>query len=241
MVKLNFEIDDPTLLAMYEAIENKQKDEKQREYLGASSIGHDCARAVYYGYHNYPRKPFKARTLMMFDDGHRTEDLTAERLRMIEGIKLHTHKPDGYQYGFSDLDGKFRGHCDGVIEGLLQSPSNPHVWEHKSCEHKKYNEFIKCLAAYGEKDALENWSMIYYVQAQLYMHYFGLTRHYLTVSLGGGRDYKSCRTEYKKEVALYYIDRAKKIIEAKSEPLRLSENKDFWKCKFCDYREICHG
>ena len=263
MVKLNLDSKDPTLEAMRKAMEVKAMREPKRGYLGASLIGNECVRQVYYNYNGYPKEPFEAKTLMAFESGHRAEDLTADRLRMVEGVTLHTHKPDGYQYGFKEefkLDnpidiidhktgevtgvqthGVFAGHIDGVIEGLLQAPKTPHIWEHKDCKESKFKEFIKLKEKHGEKNVLYHWNMTYYVQHQIYMHKFGMDRGYMTVSLAGCRDYSSCRTEYKKEVALQYIDRAKKIINSTQPPPRLSDNSDFWLCRWCDFKDICHA
>lgn len=239
MVKIPQQEKDPTLEAMERAIEEAQ-DRSRRDYVGASSIGNPCARQIWYEYNGYPRPLFPASALMNFEDGHRTEDLTADRIRMVDGIELHTHKPDGQQWGFSVLNNKFRGHCDGFIRGLKQAPKTPHVWEAKACNQKKYNEFKATKQKYGEKQTLENWNYTYFVQAQLYMHYFDLKRHYTTVALAGGREYDSCRTEYQKNIALKYIDRAEKIINATQPPPRLSEESDYYICKWCAFSGECH-
>ena len=230
---------DPTLNAMCKAIE--AKIEAPRDYLGASLIGKECAREVYYTYNGYPQIPFDANTLMNFEDGHRTEDLTAARLRMVDGIELITHKPDGKQLGFSALAGKFKGHYDGVITGILQAPKTPHIWECKASATKKFNEFTNAKLKFGEKNALENWNKNYYVQANLYMHYEEIDRHYLTVAGAGGRGYSSCRTEYNPHVAAKYIERANKIIHATTPPPKINERPDFYICRWCDHRKTCHG
>jgi len=224
---------------MYKTIEAGQET-KQRDYLGASLIGNPCARQIWYQYNGYPKQPFEATTLMNFADGHASEDITAERLRQVPGIELITHNEQGDQFGFDMLGSKFKGHCDGFIRGLIQAPDTWHIWEHKCSAKKKFDEFVRIKRNVGEKKALKNWNENYYAQAQLYMYAFDLNRHYLTVSIAGSREYNSCRTEYREDVAMRYIERADKIIQAKSEPPRISEKSDFWLCRFCDYREICH-
>lgn len=231
---------DPTIVAMKAAIKSRQFNEKPRNYLGASLIGKECARQIWYDYNKYPKEPFGAETLMNFEDGHRTEDMTAERLRMVDGIELWTHNEDGGQFGFSLFDGKFKGHCDGVIRGILQAPKSLHVWECKACAEKQYKAFIAAKDKWGDKMALKEWNHGYFIQAQIYMHELKIDRHYLTVALSGGRDYETCRTEYEKEVALYAIDKAEKIINAEQEPPRINEKPDFFLCKWCSFREICH-
>ena len=231
---------DPTLMAMMKAIENVQ-DKTMRNYLGASSIGRECARELWYGYNGNTPNHFDAYSLMNFEDGHRTEDLTAERLRLVDGIELWTHDKNGKQFGFSDFDGQFRGHYDGIIKGLLQAPKKLHVWECKASGQKKFDEFVKIKQRLGEKMTLKEWNFVYYIQAQIYMHYTNIDRHYLTVSLAGGRDYDSCRTEYVPEVAEQYRARAEKIIKAKEPPPRINEKPDFYICRFCNYKDICRN
>jgi hypothetical protein len=240
MVKIP-ERNDPTITAMKAAMVEIDAKKPKRGYLGASSIGAPCARKVWYQYKGYAAPPFDAETLMNFDDGHRTEELTAARLRLVPGIELWTHDDNGKQFGFSIFNGEFRGHCDGVIRGLIQAPKSNHVWECKAANAKKYAEFQSAKAKWGEKLALKNWNETYFIQAQLYMHFLKIDRHYLTVALAGGRDYDSCRTEYEPDKAEWAIDRAAKIIAAKEPPPKINEKPDFYICRFCNYREECHG
>jgi len=230
---------DPTLQAMYQKIEEKPRE--KRDYLGASLIGNPCARQIYYQYNGYEQEPFGAETLMNFEDGHRTEDLTAERLRMVDGIKLITGNNTGKQLGFSALSGKFKGHYDGIITGILQAPKARHIWECKASGEKKFREFEKIKETYGEKETLKRWNENYYAQAQLYMHYEQIDRHYLTIAYAGGRKYQSCRTNYDGAVAERYIDRASKIIQATAPPPKMREEKDYYICRWCNFKDTCHG
>ncbi len=233
-------LEDPTIAAMRLAIEAKQET-KRRNYLGASLIGDPCPRKVWYDYNGYNKEPIPSQGLMAIEDGHRTEDLTAYRLRLVDGVDLVTHNADGSQVCFSDLGGKFKGHIDGLIFGIKQAPKTWHIWENKSCKHEKFNEFKRVKKKFGEKDALKNWNITYYVQHQLYMHYFECTRGYLTVSYSGGRDYATCRTNYKKDIALQYIDRANKIVNASLAPTKVSEQSDYYLCRFCPFSNECHS
>ena len=232
---------DPTLEAMKAAYlaEVSQKRVK-RSYLGASLIGHDCSRHIWYSYKNYDgdEQMWGAKGHFSAESGHWAESVTADRLRLIPGLQLWTHKEDGYQYGWKAMGGEFRGHVDGVIQGLLQAPKAFHIWEHKDKDHKYFTEFCNLKVSKGEKKTLEAWDKQYYVQAQINMHYLEIDRHYLTVSLAGARAYESVRTEYNGEFAEQYVDRAAKIIESKSPPPRISEKPDFFKCKLCKFREV---
>lgn len=236
---MKIEVPDLTLQRMYRAIEDAHVPD-ERDYLGASIIGHDCIRFLYYTYNNYPREPFDAKTLMTFESGHRSEDLAAERLRLMPDVQLITHDENGDQYGFSDFDGKFKGHFDGGILGIAEAPKTWHIWEHKECNERKFKEFCKLRNEHGYKNVLKIWNPIYYAQGQVYMHYTKLKRHFTTVSTMGGRDYLSCRTDYNKQHAEEYVRKAEMVINAEKPPQRLSDKPDFYKCRFCDFKDICH-
>jgi hypothetical protein len=72
------------------------------------------------------------------------------------------------------------------------------------------------------------------------MHYSGLTRHYLTVSTPGGRDYISVRTEYDKKIALEYVESSKDVIYNDSLPEKMSDKPEYYECKWCAFQEVCH-
>ncbi len=229
---------DPTLAAVDAALVDAAIAAPARAYLGASGVGHDCPRALWYAFRWAREARLSAKALKAIEDGHQGEALMAQRLRTVPGIQLWTGTDA--QYGFQDLNGHFRGHVDGVIQGVLQAPKTPHVWEHKQVNDKKFAKLV-ALVQKDEKSALEQWDRVYFVQAQLYMHYLELTRHYLTCSTPGGREQTSCRTDYQKEVALWAIQRAQAIITDPRLPSRLSDHPDFWECRYCDYSPICHG
>lgn len=240
MVAIPLNAPCPTLEALRRACEAAGNTGEKRDYIGASNIGNPCARQIYYDYHGYPKEPFKAETLFNFEDGHHVEDLIAKRLRMVPGIELWTHNVDGKQFERTAFGGKFKAHPDGIVLGLLQSPKTITVWENKASGHKKFTEFQSVKAKFGEKQALKNWNEVYWIQAQILMKLFEMTRHYLTVALAGGREIDSCRTEYQPEVAEKYLDRAGKLLEATVEPPRISEKKDFYICSYCSFKGICH-
>lgn len=239
MAKINFST-FPTLQKLDEILEQTQ-DTRFREYLGMSQIGHPCERALWYSFRWVARRFIKASGLRAIEDGHRGEELMAQRLRMIPGIELHTHNTNGQQFGFVAIGGHFRGHMDGAIKGILEAPNTWHVWEHKQVNEKKFNELKKTITEYGEKNALEKWDEIYYAQAVMYMEMTGMKRHFLTCASPGGRDYISVRTEANPAKAKQLIEKADRIIFAKTPPERLSNDPAWYQCKWCDYHAICHG
>jgi hypothetical protein len=251
---------DQTLLRIDKALEEKKALEKARHYLGFSIIGDPCWRKLFYYYRHAENEKITADDgtrsmedeakyikkiadrIKRIEDGYAQEKTMADRLRLLPFIELHTTKKNSNeQISFSLLLDHFQGHCDGVIKGILEAPQTYHIWEHKSVNIDKFNALKKIRDKFGEKKALQEWDEEYYAQAQIYMHCAQLTRHYLTVSTPGGRDYISIRTEYNAQIAENIIEKAKTIIHNNwNIPAKLSEKREFYKCTWCKYKEICH-
>lgn len=229
---------DPTLAAMHAAVEDRGNSEPKRDYLGASILGHKCERFVWYNLNHAEKSaPIEARGFYAIEDGHRTEQLVIERLRLISGITVWDKDETGEQFGFKD--GRFSGHLDGVILGLLQAPKTPHVLEVKCCNEKKFNELIKLKDKHGEKAALEQWDYTYYVQGMIYCGKMDIDRHYLLVATPGGRNIVSCRTDFNKDFYQSMLQKKDRIISSTQAPERISSYKEFYECKFCRFSDFC--
>lgn len=239
--------EDKTLEAMNKALEVQQSLEKPRHYLGASEIGHDCNRYLFYSFRNACKRSIPASGIKAIQDGYNQEDITIARLRALPFIELvntdGTFDKEGKpnQIGFKLLLDHFRGHIDGMIKGIVQAPATWHVWEHKAVNEKKFDQLKKLIEEKGEKEALELWDYTYYAQAQIYMHCFQMERHYIVVSTPGGRNHIGCRTEYKRAIADNLISKAKEIIfDNWTIPARISEKREFYKCQWCHMQGVCH-
>lgn len=233
---------DPTLDAVDRAIERREAEKPYRsQRLGMSSVGGSCQRLMWYNFRWAFKEALDATSIKRFEDGYHAEDLMAERLRLLPDITLVTHDPEtGKQFVYLDQEGHAKGKPDGKITGILQAPKKLHIWEHKSVSEKKFNELKKAVADLGEKSALKKWNLTYYGQAQLYMYYEGTDRHYMTVSTPGGRDYTGIRTEYDVAYATQLRARMGRIIRSE-EPLdRVSNKPDWFECRRCPARGICH-
>ncbi len=231
---------DPTLEAADRALEAKAAQDKPRAYLGMSQIGDSCSRKLWYSFRWAGREQFDAATLKRFADGHRTEDLVIERLRLVEGLDIVSLTHQGGQIRVTDHAGHFSGHLDGTIEGIFQAPKTKHVLEVKCVSDKKMAELKKARADLGEKLALNKWNPVYYAQAQCYMHYTGLTRHYTVVATAGGREWISVRTDYNAADALALVNKAKRIINSQDPLDKISNKPDWYECKWCAYKGVCH-
>lgn len=232
---------DPTIMALRQELRDIEEAREQRHYLGASQVGHMCERKTWYSFHKPElRPPMNDMGHLATQCGHRAEATMIEYLKLIPGLDLATEH-EGHQIGFRDFNGYFRGHVDGIIRGLHGAPKAPHVWEHKDCNVKKFDKFRKLKHELGEKQTLKEWDIIYYGQAQIYMHYMEIDRHWMTVSLSGVRDIDACRTEYNKPYAEMLVDRAKRILVSEKPLGRISDKPDYYMCRWCEFAETCHA
>jgi hypothetical protein len=216
----------------------------ERQYLGASQIGDECWKKLWYSFRWCADNEFKIESIRKIQSGYFSEMIMADRLKLVPEIQLHTENEKGGQFSISDFEGHFSGHLDGAIKGLLQAPKTWHVWENKDSE-KGVKEIRKLKQKFSEKEVLKNWNEIYYGQAQLYMGYTGMKRHYLTCTFGCGRDYESIRTDFDKKDFEALKNKTKTIIY-NNEPENLfqcSTKKDYYKCKesWCQFSNICHS
>lgn len=245
---------DPTLEAMYRAIEKREAERPvYKRNLGVGLLGDQCERKIYYHINDYPKEPASAFLLCAAEDGHTSEAVVASRFRLVDGVELWTvDETTGKQFGFKDMLGRLKGYADGIIRGLLQAPKTLHVWENKAKTVKLFGDFQRAKDKHGEKDALANWNPEYYVQAQMLMGYSKflgsetgdgefIDRHYLTVCTQGARDIASCRTEFDRDFFEQQKKKAARCIDAKTAPVRISNDPAFYKCKMCDFRKECHG
>ncbi len=231
---------DNTLRAADEVLQNQDRQNTPRGYLGMSGM-YECTRQVWYGFRMVKRVGFDAATLKRFASGHADEDVFASRLKKVAGIDLITSDPStGRQIGHQDIKGHFRGHQDGQIRGLRDDPHNWYVWEHKSVNPNSFKKFGRDIDKWGEENALREWNLTYFNQAQLYMYYSGIERHYLTATTPGCRDDMKCITFYQEDVAKALVEKAEEVIFSTERPTPISTapEKSF-ACKFCNYKEYC--
>ena len=123
----------------------RNRAQPPRRYVSTSGLGRECLRQIQYDYLAVPKdegREFEPKTLRIFEAGHRCEDIVASWLRAA-GFDLRTHRRDGRQFGFSALDGRFRGHIDGCLVGGPAPMAFPALWENKALGAAPWKEVVK--------------------------------------------------------------------------------------------------
>jgi hypothetical protein len=127
------------------ALSARDRAQPARRYVSSSGLGRECLRQIQYDYLAVPKdegREFEPKTLRIFEAGHRGEDIVAAWLRTA-GFHLRTHRSDGRQFGFSALDGRFKGHIDGCLVGGPVAMDFPALWENKALGAASWKEVVK--------------------------------------------------------------------------------------------------
>ncbi|MGJ4927494.1 hypothetical protein ACQR1K_10135 [Bradyrhizobium sp. HKCCYLRH3095] len=142
--------------------------EAPRRYVSTSGLGRECLRQIQYDYLAVPKddgRGFEPNTLRIFEAGHRGEEVVAAWLRAA-GFELRTARLDGRQFGFSALDGRFKGHIDGCLLSGPAPMTYPALWENKALGAAPWKEVVKRGVVLAKP--------IYAAQIALYQAYLDL-------------------------------------------------------------------
>lgn len=208
------------------------KEDLFRNHLGASLIGRECARELWYSFHWCVAKRFDGRMLRLFNRGHLEEPRFVALLKMI-GCQVFQVDDQGKQFRISGHRNHFGGSLDGVAIGIPDIPDGePCLTEFKTHGEKSFLKLVSdgVMAAKWE----------HYVQMQIYMGKNQL-KYALYCAVNKNTD------ELHMEIIQFdpvtyqrYIDRSAMIVDATEPPPRISTTPGFFKCKFCSESKICH-
>lgn len=207
-------------------------EDGHRSHMGASMIGGECARAIWYNFRWTTKSAFPGRVLRLFNRGHLEEARFIAMLLMI-GCEVYQQDENGNQFRISHAEGHFGGSGDGVAIGVPDVPEGTAVLcEFKTSGDKPFAE----LKAKGVRDA----KFEHYVQMNIYMRKMGIAvALYLVVNKNTDELYGEI-VYLDSAIADQFLDRGEKMVWMDDAPDKLSNSPGFWKCRFCDHRPVCH-
>lgn len=217
----------------------KSKNTGNRRHLGASQIGKRCERALFYQFRWAVTPEFDGRLMRLFDRGHREEDTFIEELKAV-GCVFYEQE-DGEQLNFGILDGHFGGSCDGVIaSGVIEAPKSPHIAEFKTHSNKSFNDL--------HKKGVQESKPEHYFQMQTYMGmtgdmYGASNRIERALYVAVNKDNDQLHVERVRYDAKAYESmkaKADRIIFTNRAPVGISQDPQWYECKWCDYYGLCH-
>lgn len=217
--------------AIYEAHASAQEDPR-RPHLGASVIGKECQRQIWYQFRWVKVVIHDGRLLLLFGTGHLAEPRFVADLQRI-GATVVDKGEDGKQFSFKAHGGHFGGSLDGVATGLPYGPKTWAVLEFKTHGSKSF----ATLKNKGVKLAKPE----HYAQMQVYMMEMQLER---ALYLAKNKDTDELHDEWitlDKAFAEQMKAKALAIITADIPPAGISAEPGHIGCKWCDYQELCFG
>jgi hypothetical protein len=224
-----------TVQKIYEWHKERGDKQESRGYLGASQLGKECERYLWYCFRVLGGKSsFEGRMYRLFETGNLAEKRFCDELRGI-GCEVHETGDDGKQIAVHALGGHLSGHMDGVALGIPEAPKTWHVLEFKTHNAKSWEK----LRSVGVKSSKPE----HYAQMMVYMGLADLTRAlYLAVNKDTDELHAE-RIEFNAKEFKVLLSKAERIIRANEPPPRISTRPDDFRCKFCDAYNMCwsHG
>lgn len=213
-----------------------ERNDEQRTYLGASVLGGECERRLFYDFRwaHDPEK-FDGRKRRLFAHGDVEERRIIEDLLAIGVIVSEVDPATGDQWAVRFANGHGGGHADGRLMGVPEAEKTEHLLEAKSHNDKSF----KAL----KKDGVQKSKPVHYAQMQIYMHGLGLTRAlYMATNKNDDEQYAE-RVKYDPAEAMRLMAKAERIVSAERAPPKLHDDpeaKMAWLCRSCPALGLCH-
>ncbi len=204
-----------------------------RSHLGASLIGRECSRYLWYVFRWVYNKEHTGRQQRLFQRGHREEE---QMLALLEGIGATVNPLDGdKQHRISDCG----GHFGGSIDNIVTLPESYGVGDVVFINEFKTNgtgaSFNKVVSE-GVQAAKNE----HFCQMSIYGYKKGI-EYGLYMNVNKNDD--SLHVEVVKldfALAQRLIAKAERIVLSPLPPQKLSESAVFTDCKYCDMHNVCH-
>ena len=203
-----------------------------RKHLGASLIGGDCARDLWYGFKWAKQPRFPERILRLFNRGH-LEEARFLSMLMCADCDVWFEKEDGGQYTFHDVYGHFGSSLDGVIGNVPDLPAGVFAYgEFKTSS----SSVFKKVKANGVRN--EKWE--HFIQCQTCMHKMNLP-YSLYIMVNKDNDELHAEIlEYDPKFGVDSVTRAGSIVFSNEPPPRIANSHSFFKCRMCNKKDLCH-
>lgn len=221
-----------TRALIFESYEKEARQE-HRPHLGASLIGRECERMIWYTHRWCDTPKFDGRMLRLFDTGNLEEPRLVADLRRI-GAEVYEVDPDtGKQWQVWAHGGHFGGSMDATARGLPEAPKTWHVLEFKTSNSKVFKAMVK--------DGVRLTKPEHFAQMQVYMGITKMTRAMYIMKNKEDDDLHVERIEFDPSFFAALMAKAERILRSSTPPLRLHDDATRYPCRFCTFVDVCHG
>jgi len=176
--------------------------DEPRKYIGASSIGHACERAIWYGCNEPDKKIVEPQQRLTYKIGHYLETMLLG-LMTDSGLKYYVNT----EFHCEEFP-LFQGHVDAFVKG-------EGIIEIKTAKDSSFNIF--------KKKGLRLWYPEYYDQVQSYMGMSKLHTCYMLVLNKDTSELCQQVIDFDEERYSYLVAKAKRINEYSVPPKRIND------------------
>lgn len=236
---------DPTNNADCVAVEKRLEEEFDswsvwkysepfRTRLGASEIGEDCMRALWYRFRWVKAEHFSGRMLRLFNRGHLEEPRIIQTLRGI-GFEVHDRNEDGKQHGFTSIAGHYGGSCDSVLFAppRYMLDGKPILLSVKtSGTGSAFNKY---------DDAMQIANPRYWAQENAYGYGMGIGLALWTIVNKNDDSIRFRFVRLDPEYGKQLEQKAARVIFMQEAPDKISKSPAFKHCSTCNFKGICHA
>lgn len=207
-----------------------------RKHLGASMLGEECWRHLYYVFRWVKREDFSGRMLRLFNVGHTAEPRFISYLQGI-GFEVKELDPDtGKQWRISGA----KGHYGGSLDGMCKPPSRYQIQQ----DVILLNEFKTNGTGSGfsnvAADGVAKAKPKHYAQMSQYGYKKQIQFGLYLIENKNDSDLTPQIVELDWNLGAQLERKAEAIIFATEPPPKIAENPSFAPCKFCHFSDICH-
>jgi hypothetical protein len=195
-----------------------------RDHLGASELGEECWRKLWYGFRWTKLDKHDGRILRLFNVGHAAEP---RFINYLEGIGFEFYKEPIRISGA-------KGHYGGTLDGMAVSPYSDQLI---------LTEFKTNGTGKGFTDVengLQKAKPKHFAQMSQYGYKAAIKYGLYLIENKNDSDIIVKLVELDWNLGAELEKKAETIIFAKEPPPRISENPTYFNCKYCHQVEICH-
>ena len=211
-------------------------EQGHRNHLGASTLGEECWRKLWYDFRWVKQEHFSGRMMRLFNVGHSAEPRFVTYLKGI-GFDVKEFDEDGRQFRMSGAN----GHYGGSLDGICTTPVRYGLGEGKcliSLSFKTNNTgvgFDKVAKQHLSISKPKHWA-----QECQYGYKYGIKYCIYMIENKNDSDILIQVLELDWSLGAELERKAETIIFSKEPPSRISDNPIFSNCKYCIYNQICH-
>ncbi len=196
-----------------------------RDYIGASSIGHDCLRNIWYQFKGIKAEEVPTKIRRTWAIGRHLEGLIVEWLIDCD-LKVF--------YSMEYVSSKDMPYFQGHVDAIWEKKNKPFaIIEIKTAKDSSFNIF--------QKKGVKEWNPQYYAQVQSYMGMSEIHKTYILVLNKDTSELSDELVKFDAEVYEQLREKAKMIYNAKSPPPRIHHSPIWYQCKQCQFNKTCHA